>query len=177
MGQMDPRAVRFSILRWVLFPIRTGSAFRGAVWAGEVQPSVASATADAKRAARKAARSGRAGVIEFDGTVPAGLTWSGHDIAAHLTPGSATPATKPRAARRDSNAARVAKAAARTPDATPAQLAARLNLSDATVRRYLRSDQSSSRTSETVPSGPDGPVEPSANLPINGVDVLARVPI
>lgn len=53
LGQVDPRAVRFSILRWALFPIRTGRAFRGAVWAGIVQPAEAVTQADEARAARR----------------------------------------------------------------------------------------------------------------------------
>src|SRR5690606_14675890 len=40
-------------------------------------------------------------------------------------------------ARRKTTAERVAAAVARTPDATPAQLAARLRLSERTVQRYL----------------------------------------
>lgn len=46
LGQIDPRAVRFSILRWTLFPIRTVRAFRHAVWAGIVQPAEAVAAAE-----------------------------------------------------------------------------------------------------------------------------------
>src|SRR5579859_1626572 len=33
LGQIDPRAVRFSLLRWALYPVRTFAAFRWAVWA------------------------------------------------------------------------------------------------------------------------------------------------
>ena len=54
LGLIDPRAVRFSPLRWVLFPARTGQAFRGAVWAGVVQPAEAIANADRARAAKAA---------------------------------------------------------------------------------------------------------------------------
>jgi hypothetical protein len=54
LGQIDPRAVRFSLLRWTLFPLRTGRAFRGAVWAGVVQPAEAVAAADDARAVRRA---------------------------------------------------------------------------------------------------------------------------
>jgi hypothetical protein len=52
LGQVDPRAVRFAPLRWVLFPVRTTRAFRGAVWAGIVQPADAIALYDARRAVR-----------------------------------------------------------------------------------------------------------------------------
>lgn len=48
---------------------------------------------------------------------------------------------KTRAPRRDSNAERVAKAAARMPGASPAEIAAKLKLSESTVRRYLPADK------------------------------------
>jgi hypothetical protein len=41
LGQVDPRAVRFSLLRWALFPFRTVRAFRVAVWHGIVTPAEA----------------------------------------------------------------------------------------------------------------------------------------
>jgi hypothetical protein len=41
LGQVDPRAVRFSLLRWALFPLRTVRAFRVAVWHGIVTPAEA----------------------------------------------------------------------------------------------------------------------------------------
>lgn len=50
LGQIDPRAVRFSLLRWVLFPVRTSQAFRGAIWHGIVEPTKAVEAADALRA-------------------------------------------------------------------------------------------------------------------------------
>lgn len=52
LGQIDPRAVRFSLLRWFMFPVRTVRAFRGAVWTGEVQPAAAVAAADRARSER-----------------------------------------------------------------------------------------------------------------------------
>jgi hypothetical protein len=52
LGQIDPRAVRFSMLRWLLFPVQTTAAFRAAVWAGIVQPAEAIAAADRRRASR-----------------------------------------------------------------------------------------------------------------------------
>lgn len=52
LGQIDPRAVRFSLLRWFMFPIRSWQAFRGAVWSGEVRPAEAVAAADVARAVR-----------------------------------------------------------------------------------------------------------------------------
>ena len=48
LGQVDPRAVRFSLLRWLLFPVRTVKAFRVAVWHGIVSPSVAVARSGVK---------------------------------------------------------------------------------------------------------------------------------
>lgn len=69
LGQIDPRAVRFSTLRWALFPIRTVRAFRAAVWAGIVQPSEAIAAADARREARRSER--RVATHEAPRPVPA----------------------------------------------------------------------------------------------------------
>jgi hypothetical protein len=48
LGQVDPRAVRFAPLRWVLFPRRTWLAFRAAVWAGVVRPADAIALVERK---------------------------------------------------------------------------------------------------------------------------------
>jgi hypothetical protein len=52
-GLIDPRAVKFSRLRWVLFPVRTFTAFRGAVWSGEQSPIKAVDMADALRSLRQ----------------------------------------------------------------------------------------------------------------------------
>jgi hypothetical protein len=40
-GLIDPRAVRFSLVRWMLYPARTFKAFRAAVWVGETDPVAA----------------------------------------------------------------------------------------------------------------------------------------
>ena len=40
-GLIDPRSVRFSAARWLLYPVRTFRAFRRAVWVGVVDPAVA----------------------------------------------------------------------------------------------------------------------------------------
>lgn len=48
LGQVDPRAVRFSLLRWLLFPVRTVRAFRVAVWHGIVTPAEAVARSGVK---------------------------------------------------------------------------------------------------------------------------------
>jgi hypothetical protein len=48
LGQIDPRAVRFSLLRWLLFPVRTIKAFRVAVWHGIVAPAEAVARSGVK---------------------------------------------------------------------------------------------------------------------------------
>lgn len=48
LGLIDPRAVRFSPLRWLLHIGRTWTAFRAAVWAGVVDPIAAIALADAQ---------------------------------------------------------------------------------------------------------------------------------
>lgn len=46
LGLVDPRAVRFSALRWLLHFGRTWRAFRAAVWAGETDPRAAVALAE-----------------------------------------------------------------------------------------------------------------------------------
>jgi hypothetical protein len=48
LGQIDPRAVRFALLRWLLFPLRTVRAFRVAVWHGIVTPAEAVARSGVK---------------------------------------------------------------------------------------------------------------------------------
>jgi winged helix-turn-helix DNA-binding protein len=179
LGQVDPRAVRFSLLRWALFPIRTSAAFRAAVWAGIVQPSEAVAVGDAARFSRKAHRivrkaeraakpkpePGRSDLTPETRQALADLdpeirhTMTDLEPADHARPGAQlTP--RSRAPRRDSNATKVAKAAARNPGASPAALAAKLNLSDATVRRYLKSDQ--------VRPGTSADPLPSTGLVVNG---------
>lgn len=55
-GLIDPRAVRFSRLRWALFPHRTFTAFRLAVWDGVQSPTEAVARADSARALAAPAR-------------------------------------------------------------------------------------------------------------------------
>ena len=40
-GAIDPRAVRFSLARWVLYPRATFAAYRRAVWVGETDPAKA----------------------------------------------------------------------------------------------------------------------------------------
>lgn len=44
-GLVDPRAVRFTLLQWVLYPTKTFRAFRRAVWVGETDPGRARALA------------------------------------------------------------------------------------------------------------------------------------
>jgi hypothetical protein len=59
------------------------------------------------------------------------------DVQEHTEPAT-SPVPVKRPARRPSAADRVAKAASRTPNASAAQIAARLNLSERTVQRHLR---------------------------------------
>lgn len=53
-GLIDPRAVRFAPIRWLLFPVRTFRAFRAAVGEGVVDPQEAWALAPAKTPAAPA---------------------------------------------------------------------------------------------------------------------------
>lgn len=119
LGQIDPRAVRFSLLRWALFPIRTASATRAAVWAGIAQPAEAVAVADARRAARKA--------------LPADVKTEPAPAAVELP----APRKPSRPGKSVDTAKKVARTAARMPGAKPAAIATRLDVSEATVRRYL----------------------------------------
>lgn len=64
LGLVDPRAVRFSPLRWVLYPRRTFRAFRAAVWAGVVEPAAAVALAEPPDDADDADDLGRVALIE-----------------------------------------------------------------------------------------------------------------
>jgi len=68
-GLIDPRAVKFSRLRWILFPARTFRAFRYAVWNGIQSPAEAVTGEEAARAARTAgleARTVQAEVVEAE---------------------------------------------------------------------------------------------------------------
>jgi hypothetical protein len=52
---IEPRAVKFSTARWVLFPAATFRAFRAAVWAGETNPRAAIAMLEQPAAAESVA--------------------------------------------------------------------------------------------------------------------------
>jgi hypothetical protein len=139
LGQIDPRAVRFSILRWTLFPVRTFRAFRGAVWAGIVQPAEATAAEDHRRSERRAARvSGTPAestpmvevVTESAEPVPA--------VSAQVEPETVSTPRQPRARRYvPTTADRVTKYAVKNPDASPDVIAKRLGVTARTVRRHL----------------------------------------
>lgn len=49
-GLVEPRAVKFATVRWVLFPRATYAAFRAAVWVGETNPMAALALAGTPQA-------------------------------------------------------------------------------------------------------------------------------
>lgn len=173
LGQVDPRAVRFSILRWALFPVRTGSAFRAAVWAGIVQPAEAVAIADARRAARKSHGEPvivpNVNTINADADVAPGPPRIAIDAdgqpyfvpdADAVKPVSGPPRMTPKTV---TSASRVAAARRRLPDATVAQIAARARVSETTARRHLKDLAVASVASPSEPV----PVE------TNGFRVLA----
>jgi hypothetical protein len=74
LGLVDPRAVRFSPLRWLLYPRRTFRAFRAAVWAGVVQPAEAVALAEGGTDADDADGIDRVALLEAARLRIAGLT-------------------------------------------------------------------------------------------------------
>jgi hypothetical protein len=119
LGLIDPRAVRFSPLRWALFPVRTGRAFRAAVWAGVVQPAEAVGLADRDRAAR---RGGRAAISA---------------AKSQATP--AIGAAKPRARKGAPKAAKVAGIVAVRPDLSTTEAARLAGVSPRTARRVVNS--------------------------------------
>jgi hypothetical protein len=150
MGLVDPRAVKFSRLRWALFPLRTFAAFRAAVWAGITRPDAAVAAADLRRADRRPVRHAAPPALPAE---PARAIEPAPEGTGTPTPAAKptaepaadpAPASKqvrpgrPRSTRRPPSAAKVAKAAARMPGATVAQIAAKAGVSEATVRRHLR---------------------------------------
>jgi hypothetical protein len=143
MGLIDPRAVKFSRLRWVLFPLRTFAAFRAAVWAGIIRPDEAVAAADQRRTrpATEPAEPGEPAaepVAEEPPVVESPAEVSPAEPAAEPAP-AARKAPRPRSTRKPPSAAKVAKVLARMPIDTPvAQIAAKAGVSEATVRRHLR---------------------------------------
>lgn len=154
LGQVDPRAVRFSILRWVLFPIRTGSAFRAAVWAGVVQPAEAVAAADAARAARRGVPKGGRPVTQLRPVDAAGETVAGRAAAKVSAP-----------RRTASSAAKVARVAAKMPDASPTQIAAKAGVTERTARRHLDATKGDAPVG-TVPTGGPQRAERSTRQPV-----------
>jgi hypothetical protein len=67
--------------------------------------------------------------------------------------------------RQPSAADRVSRAAARTPDASDAQIAARLGLSEATVRRHRRQPVDSASTPTAAPAPDGGAQQPGEATP------------
>jgi hypothetical protein len=146
LGQIDPRAVRFSILRWALFPIRTSTAFRSAVWAGIVQPVEAVAAEDRRRAVRYVARLRRR-TLGHPAPVPAPAPQPVPAVAATATFKPLAIAAPP--------------AAPETPEPEPAEDAAPVPAVSNGKRRPPVPDQRILRRltdAEAVPRRPDGTV-------------------
>jgi hypothetical protein len=117
LGLIDPRAVKFSRLRWALFPLRTFAAFRAAVWAGVQRPDEAVAAADERRATRRA---NRAGTVPSPATpAPAEAVPSGVGRPLTLTAPAQVPAAVVAEVRRELTAAPVSEPAARLSTRTP----------------------------------------------------------
>lgn len=127
LGQIDPRAVRFSLLRWVLYPLRTFRTFRYAVWAGIVQPAEAVTAADRAYAARRSTGAELAPVVA---------------VQSDGEPSKVAQAPSPR--RRKASATRrpveetrklVAQLRTELPDASHAEIARRLGISATRLRQ------------------------------------------
>lgn len=125
LGQIDPRAVRFSLLRWALYPARTFRAFRVAVWCGIVQPLEAINAAEPQ-----------ADDIEEQETVS--------DMAGE--------AVKPKRKRRPmTTPERIAKVQKLNPGIGVSDIAARLRLSEKTVSRAIKSVNGAKVLDEVMP--------------------------
>lgn len=144
-GLIDPRAVRFSRLRWVLFPTRTFSAFRLAVWEGTQRPAVAIDHADAARATRRAVKAtATSDTPVLEATMPIEPTdiepatprprLSARPSLTIVGPVRRTlPATRTPSATRDE----VARRLAADPSLRPAVIAEELSVSKRTVERHV----------------------------------------
>jgi len=150
LGQIDPRAVRFSLLRWALFPVRCFRAFRGAVWAGIVEPTRAVELADARRGrvpvtvavSRPELTAGPAGDGEIfalaaltqstqEATVPAVEV---SDIVSDTT----SSGDQPKRTRRPlTTAERITRLRERQPDLAASVIAKRIGVTERTVSRHL----------------------------------------
>ncbi len=136
LGQIDPRAVKFSPLRWVLYPVRTFRAFRAAVWYGIVAPAEAVALSDTIRSARGASRILAGPVADDHEDTEAGTVVS--DVVSDKTSDTHMPGEQPKRARKPlPTAERVARLRERQPDLSVSDMAWRLKVGERTVQRYL----------------------------------------
>jgi len=110
LGLIDPRAVRFAVIRWVMFPVPTFRAFRRAVWLGITQPAEAVALVDVKFAVKKATSAQVDGAEPVPVVKKVGETAKGREIV---------------------------KVARRNPTASKAEIAAKTGASVSTVERHL----------------------------------------
>jgi len=110
LGLIDPRAVRFAVIRWVMFPVPTFRAFRRAVWLGITQPAEAVALVDVKFAVKKATSA------QVDGAEPKPVVKKVGE----------TPKGR-----------KVAEIAKKMPSATATQIAAKAGVSVSTVDRHM----------------------------------------
>jgi hypothetical protein len=151
-GLLPAPLPRFGLARWMNFPAITWMARRLAIRDGHTTVADAWQAATAYWTERKTARNAntasgntKTNAANSDARKPAktradaatGAANGDVDSAAGAAPVSAPPA----AAVRPNAATAVAKLAAAHPDWNPAQIAARLKLSERTVRRYLPTGQ------------------------------------
>ena len=137
-GVIDGIGATFSAERIRAFPFRAWAARRWSIDHNISDPAAAWTGYNTDRAARRTAYpAGRLPTAwaALTGTLPVPALPTTDDLAQPVNPRPAKPATAP-AAGKASTAERVTRAVAKTPDASPAQIAARLKVSERTVQRY-----------------------------------------
>ncbi len=137
-GVIDCPGATFSAERIRAFPFRSWAARRWSIDHNVTDPATAWAGYNTARAARRAAYpSGRiaTAVAALRGTLP--VPAAPEPPTPTRAPRPAKPAAATPSSGKASTADRVARALTKNPDATPAQIAARLNVSERTVQRYM----------------------------------------
>ncbi|MEH1125034.1 hypothetical protein [Micromonospora sp. CPCC 206061] len=143
-GAVDCIGATFSAERVRAFPFRSWAARRWSIDHNITDPAAAWTGYNAARAARQAAYpSGRWGTAwaALRGTLPTSASPTPAAPASDgptppQRPAAKRPASGTTTAAKASTSERVARAVAKNPDASPAQIAARLKVSERTVQRY-----------------------------------------
>ena len=133
MGLVDPRTVRFSAARWVLYPRPTFIAYRRAVWAAETDPQRAILLLDAPRPPQAPP----APPVPVDDT-PAPVEAPGERVEPPTDPIPPQPRPRRPKVTRNPTAAKIARAWRDHPGATQAEIASLTGVTAKTVGRYPR---------------------------------------